>query len=139
MFQGRLLRFQYEAALARWEQAKVTYEQNVDQRLQRGLDGARGLPEVRRGGDGADAGGEGLQQAVSLSNTRYGAGLSDYLEVLQAQQQLFPAEILLAQARYNRLATLVQLYQGAGGGWQPADRQGRGASPGPRPATGSKP
>ena len=58
------------------------------------------------------------REAVRLSNMRYGAGLSDYLEVLQAQQQLFPAEILLAQARYNRLATLVQLYRALGGGWQ---------------------
>ncbi len=65
----------------------------------------------------------------SIANTRYGAGLSDYLEVLQAQQQLFPAEILLAQARYNRLATLVQLYQVLGGGWQLADPQWTGAQP----------
>jgi outer membrane protein TolC len=46
--------------------------------------------------------------------------------VLQTQQQLFPAEILLAQARYNRLATLVQLYRTLGGGWQLADPQWSG-------------
>ena len=54
------------------------------------------------------------REAFRLSNLRYVAGLSDYLEVLQTQQQLFPAEILLAQARYNRLATLVQLYRDPG-------------------------
>jgi multidrug efflux system outer membrane protein len=51
------------------------------------------------------------------------AGLSAYLEVLQAQQQLFPAEIQLAQARYNRLATLVELYRTLGGGWNLSDPQ----------------
>jgi len=66
-----------------------------------------------------------------VSNTRYVAGFSSYLDVLQAQQQLFPAEILLAQARFNRLATLVQLYQVLGGGWKLADDQwpGAGAQP----------
>jgi multidrug efflux system outer membrane protein len=63
------------------------------------------------------------RQAAQISNTRYGAGLSSYLEVLQAQQNLYPAENLLAQARYNRLATLVQLYRALGGGWKLADAQ----------------
>ena len=81
------------------------------------------------------------QEAVRLSNTRYVAGLSDYLEVLQAQQQLFPAEILLSQARYNRLATLVQLYRALGGGWQLSDPQwtaGTTAAAAP-PSPGAKP
>jgi len=58
------------------------------------------------------------QQAVSLSNERYVAGLSDYLEVLQAQQQQLAAENALAQTRFSRLATLVQLYKALGGGWK---------------------
>ena len=60
---------------------------------------------------------------MRLANTRYVAGLSAYLEVLQAQQQLYPAENLLAQARYNRLAALVQLYRALGGGWNLTDPQ----------------
>ena len=61
------------------------------------------------------------REAVRLSSSRYLAGLSDYLEVLQAQQQLFPAENALAETRFNRLVTLVQLYKALGGGWKLSD------------------
>ena len=66
--------------------------------------------------------------AVELATARYRAGLSSYLEVLDAQQQLFPAENTRSLARLNRQVTLVQLYKALGGGWnlkdpgQPAPR-----------------
>ena len=63
------------------------------------------------------------RDAVRLANSRYLSGLADYFEVLAAQQQLFPAENALAQTRYERLATLVELYRALGGGWQLADGQ----------------
>jgi len=59
-----------------------------------------------------------LQEAVSLVQMRYTAGLSNYLEVLDAQQQLFPAQNALSQVRLARLQTLVQLYKSLGGGWK---------------------
>jgi multidrug efflux system outer membrane protein len=121
VFQGRRLREQYRAAVARWEQARVQYEQSVTNaftEVSTSLVAYQKYAQVEteRGREVAA-----YREAVRLSNVRYGAGLSDYLEVLQAQQQLFPAEILLAQARYNRLATLVQLYRTLGGGWQIPD------------------
>jgi multidrug efflux system outer membrane protein len=58
---------------------------------------------------------------VTLANNRYLSGLSDYLEVLQAQRQLFPAESALAQIRFSRLAVLVDLYRALGGGWKLPD------------------
>jgi len=70
-----------------------------------------------------------LQEAVSLANLRYRAGLSNYLEVLDAQQQLFPAQNALSQARLARLLTLVQLYKDLGGGWNIKDEQEKGNGP----------
>ncbi|HEY6146999.1 MAG TPA: TolC family protein, partial [Thermoanaerobaculia bacterium] len=61
------------------------------------------------------------RDAVRLANIRYLAGLSSYVEVLDAQQQLFPAEIALAQTRSARLANLVALYRALGGGWNLED------------------
>ena len=61
------------------------------------------------------------REAVRLANIRYLAGLSSYVEVLDAQQQLFPAEISLAQTRSARLANLVTLYRALGGGWNLQD------------------
>jgi len=54
---------------------------------------------------------------VRLANIRYTSGLSNYVEVLDAQQQLYPAEVLLAQTRSARLTNLVALYRALGGGW----------------------
>ena len=123
VFQGRRLRFQYEAAVARWEQSKAVYERDVTNafnEVSTALVAYQKYADVERErAREVNA----YQEAVRLSNTRYVAGLSSYLDVLQAQQQLFPAEILLAQARYNRLATLVQLYQVLGGGWKLTDAQ----------------
>jgi len=129
VFQGRRLRFQYQAALARWEQAKAVYERDVTSsfnEVSTALVAYQKYADVERErAREVNA----YQEAVRLSNTRYVAGLSSYLDVLQAQQQLFPAEILLAQARFNRLATLVQLYQVLGGGWKLSDDQWPGAQP----------
>jgi multidrug efflux system outer membrane protein len=58
------------------------------------------------------------REAVRLANLRYGSGLSAYFEVLEAQQQLFPAEIGLAQTRRDQLIAVVNLYKALGGGWQ---------------------
>ena len=55
--------------------------------------------------------------AVKISLERYIAGKSEYFEVLEAQQQLFPAENTLAQIQLSRLLSVVQLYKALGGGW----------------------
>ena len=118
VFQGRRLKNQHHAAIARWEQAKVQYEQDVTGafgEVSTSLVAYQKLAGQEKEQAGAVAA---YRQAVGLSNTRYVGGLSDYLEVLQAQQQLFPAENSLAQTRFDRLATLVQLYKALGGGWK---------------------
>ena len=56
--------------------------------------------------------------AAQLSNQRFNAGTTDYLEVLTNETNAFSAELGLAQAQGNELIALVQLYQALGGGWQ---------------------
>jgi multidrug efflux system outer membrane protein len=58
-----------------------------------------------------------LQQAVDLSLERYNEGISTYYEVLEAQQELFPAQLRLAQTERDQMTTFVQLYRALGGGW----------------------
>jgi len=52
-----------------------------------------------------------------LANIRYVAGLSSYVEVLDAEQLLYPEENTLAQMQVARLDALVALYRALGGGW----------------------
>ena len=59
-----------------------------------------------------------LESAVKLSIERYTAGKADYYEVLEAQQQLFPAQLNLARTQRDQLLAVVTLYKTLGGGWQ---------------------
>jgi multidrug efflux system outer membrane protein len=58
-----------------------------------------------------------LRESVVISQQRYGGGLATYLEVLDAQQQLYPAEFSLAQTERDQLLAVVALYRALGGGW----------------------
>ncbi len=58
------------------------------------------------------------RDAARLSEVRFKAGTTDYLEVLTNETNSFSAELGLAQAQGNELIALVQLYQALGGGWQ---------------------
>jgi multidrug efflux system outer membrane protein len=59
-----------------------------------------------------------LQDRARLSYLRYTGGVSNLLEALDADRELFDAELSLAQARRDELLTVVQLYKALGGGWQ---------------------
>ncbi len=119
--QGLRLKYQKEARVAQWEQAKVHYEAAVTNafgEVSTALSAYEKLADVEQRQARAVAA---YQEAVRLSIHRYAAGLSSYIEVLEAQQQLFPAQNTLSQIRLSRLLTLVQLYKALGGGWKLED------------------
>jgi multidrug efflux system outer membrane protein len=60
---------------------------------------------------------ESARDAAHLSEVRFKAGSTDYLEVLTNETNSFSAELNLAQAQGNELIALVQLYEALGGGW----------------------
>ena len=59
-----------------------------------------------------------LQTSVALSLQRYNDGIANYFEVLEAEQQLFPAELDLARTARDQLVAVVTLYRVLGGGWR---------------------
>ncbi len=58
-----------------------------------------------------------LRESVKMATTRYVSGLSSYFEVLNAQQDLYPAEFALARTRRDEQVAVVALYRALGGGW----------------------
>jgi multidrug efflux system outer membrane protein len=56
-------------------------------------------------------------QYERLAKLQYDGGYAPYSTVLQAQQQLFPAELNLAQIRTALLTSFVTIYKAIGGGW----------------------
>lgn len=69
---------------------------------------------------------EAERKVVRLAGVRYEGGVSDYLEVLDAQRSLFSAEIDDVLAMRDQLLALIRVYKALGGGWE--------AEPGSAPA-----
>jgi outer membrane protein TolC len=68
------------------------------------------------------------QQAVDLATARYNRGLTDYLNVVDAERQFYEIEQQDVSAQTAAGEQFVQLYRALGGGWQnyqsvPAIRQ----------------
>jgi outer membrane protein, multidrug efflux system len=59
-----------------------------------------------------------LQDRTRLAYVRYRGGVDTQLNALDADRDLFQAELSLAQIRLNELLSVVQLYRALGGGWQ---------------------
>ena len=59
-----------------------------------------------------------LERSLVYAEDRYRAGYSSYLEILDAQRNLFNTELAAVQLRESRLNALITLYQVLGGGWQ---------------------
>jgi multidrug efflux system outer membrane protein len=59
-----------------------------------------------------------LRDRKDLAYLRYRGGVDTQLNALDADRDLFQAELTLAQIRYAELLSVVQLYKALGGGWQ---------------------
>jgi multidrug efflux system outer membrane protein len=59
-----------------------------------------------------------LQDRSRLSYVRYRGGVDTLLNALDADRDLFDAELGLTRTRRNEMLALVQLYRALGGGWQ---------------------
>ena len=116
--QGGRLSGNYHAARAQWEQAKEQYSQSILialQEVSNALTAQQKLAEARREQERAV---EALRESVRLATLRYTGGLANYFEIIEAQQQLFPAENTLARIQRDQLIAVVQLYKALGGGWE---------------------
>lgn len=60
---------------------------------------------------------EALRDTTSLATDRYRGGLDSYLQVLDAQRNLFQGELGLTVLRRQELASIIELYRALGGGW----------------------
>jgi outer membrane protein TolC len=58
-----------------------------------------------------------LQDRTRLAYVRYRGGVDSQLNALDADRDLFQAQLSLAQIRLNELLSVVQLYKALGGGW----------------------
>ena len=57
------------------------------------------------------------KEYARLAGLQYNGGYTPYLTVLDAQQQLFPAELSAVQTSASAFISVVNLYKAMGGGW----------------------
>lgn len=118
LFEGGRLVGQYRQSKAAREEARLHYQQTVltaFREVSDALVARERLAEIRQE-QAREV--ETLNRAVRVSTERYLAGKASYYEVLEAQQQLFPAELGLARTRLNERLALAALYKALGGGWK---------------------
>ncbi|MEP6692901.1 MAG: efflux transporter outer membrane subunit [Gemmatimonadaceae bacterium] len=117
LFRGGELANRVRAAEAREAQARFGYERATLVARREAEDAFVG---VRMSRDQATAQArqvDALKRARDLANRRYENGISSYLEVLDAERNLFSSEIALTQAQRQELVAGIQLYKALGGGW----------------------
>ena len=118
LFEGGRLVGRFKQAKAAREEARLRYQQTVltaFREVSDALVSRQRLAEIRRQ-QAREV--ETLDRAVRVSTERYLAGKASYYEVLEAQQQLFPAELGLARTQLNERLAIVALYRALGGGWR---------------------
>jgi multidrug efflux system outer membrane protein len=123
LFQGGRLIGQYKSATAAWEASKQQYEGTVLTALREVSDALVNADKLRYVRDELARAVKALNEASELATIRFTGGLATYFEVLEAQQQLFPAETTLAQVERDQLLAVVELFRALGGGWMEGEQQ----------------
>jgi multidrug efflux system outer membrane protein len=110
-----------DAARARARQAELAYRRTVLQALREVSDALAATDKVREViAQNAIRTGA-TREVLRLQRMRYRAGVVSYLEVLDAERQLFNAEIDDARAKLDQLRAYVEVYRALGGGWTDAE------------------
>jgi outer membrane protein TolC len=58
------------------------------------------------------------QRAVDLATARYNRGLTDFLNVVDAEREFYDLQEQYAEAQVAQGEQFVQLYKSLGGGWE---------------------
>jgi multidrug efflux system outer membrane protein len=126
LFDNRRLSSMSAAARARAEEARASYESVALNALREANDALIGVRTARDEAVAEATQANALRQALDLATVRYEAGLSSYLDLLDAQRSLFGAELAASQAQLGELTAAVRLYKALGGSWvqrAPASRR----------------
>jgi outer membrane protein, multidrug efflux system len=119
LFNGGRLKQNYAANQARFDEAIAQYQRTALNGYREVADALVSIEKFGVQRLELETGVVALRDGTQLARARYETGLSSYLEVLVADQQLFQLEIQLAQARGEQWRSIALLYRALGGGWQP--------------------
>ncbi len=130
IFEGGAIQGQVRMARSQREQAMLSYQGAVLSAL---ADVDTALSATKESGErlaSLDNQQDALTIYANQSSARYEGGYSSYLEVTNAQEKLFNAQLAAVQGRIDLLTGYVSLYKALGGGWDqlPDDVRNAGES-----------
>lgn len=108
---------QVNAAEARRQQAEARYVATVQGAFREVYDSLGNLRAANDTVVAQEKQAAALREALRIAQRRYSAGLSSYLEVLDAQRNLLNTETSLIETQTQQLTATVDVFRALGGGW----------------------
>jgi NodT family efflux transporter outer membrane factor (OMF) lipoprotein len=117
LFDGGLRRGVTEQARASYDQSVDNYRQTVLTAFQEVEDNLLALRILEQEAETEDVAVAAAEHSLSLSETRYKGGVTNYLEVTTAQTAALSDEVTAVNILSRRLSASVLLVKAIGGGW----------------------
>ena len=117
IFTGGRLQAIYHQRQAFWDETVAEYRKTILTAFQETSDALIAEQTLVKQRESLEGQITALRQSQSTAKLRYDNGRASYFEVLEAEQELYPAEYQLAQTQRDQLLAVVSLYKALGGGW----------------------
>lgn len=117
--------YEVELANAQKRQALLQYQQSIQTAFREVSDALIARQKYGEFQVAQQAQVDAQRKANTIALARYRVGSASYFDVINADRDLFTAELSLSGAHLNTLLSLVQLYRAVGGGWQTASQVSR--------------
>ncbi|HWG71490.1 MAG TPA: efflux transporter outer membrane subunit [Steroidobacteraceae bacterium] len=119
--------YELDLAAARKREALLQYQKSVQTAFQEVSDALIARQQDAELQTAQQAQVDAQRRANTIALARYRVGYASYFNVIDADRDLFTAELSLSAARLNTQLSLVQLYRALGGGWQTEQPAAAGA------------
>jgi multidrug efflux system outer membrane protein len=117
IFTAGAIKSNIQLTRAERERALIQYERTIQTAFKEVSDALIAHQRVRESREKQEALVVALDDRLRLAYLRYRGGVDTQLNALDADRDLFQAELNLAQIRLDELLSIVQLYKALGGGW----------------------
>lgn len=123
IFHGGAIRKNIQVQSAREEQLLSGYEQTVLRAVAEVRDALVADTQERARNESLGKGVEAARAAVEVAEDKYGNGLSDFNNVIIAQQALLSLQDQYVISEGSMTSNIVALFKALGGGWEPLVRE----------------
>jgi outer membrane protein, multidrug efflux system len=121
LFEGGLRRAELQRSWSQYAQARDNYRSTVLRAFQEVEDGLALTLHLQEQTQQQATAVAAADKAQALTLQLYVGGLTNYLDVVVAQETALTARIVEVQAQVSRLQAAVTLIRALGGGWNAAD------------------